>query len=138
MANPRKPSSMKVIAGTDRADRAPPADEPKFDQVVEFPAPPQHLNPDGVAMWKDLGPQLTRAGVLQTVDLYPLEQLCYAWQRHRKKQKADMEITASEDNALLSLFSSFGLGPASRRRVMAKIADAPPANRFAKNGRRSA
>jgi phage terminase small subunit len=130
MAYPRKPSKFKAISGTLRPDRDGP-DAPEFDLVTAFPDAPQHLTADGAALWRELGPQLVRAGVLQVVDLAPLEQLCYAWQRFRKKARRDDDVTASENNALLALFSSFGIGPAARRRVMAKIADAPTANRFA-------
>jgi len=134
--NPAKPQTMKVISGTDRKDRQDPPDMPKYDIVDNFPPAPQHLTPDGAEMWNKTGPQLVAAGVLQVVDLAPLEQLCFAWQTFRKKAKADMEVTASEHNALLSLFSQFGMTPAARRRVMASIAEAPPTNRFAANGRR--
>jgi hypothetical protein len=124
-----KSPTLKAISGTARPDREEPADVPQYDPVREFPAPPQHLTVDGVEMWKDLGPKLTAAGVLQVVDLYPLEQLCVAWQGFRKKAKADMEITASEHNALQSIFGTFGIGPTARRRVVANLsAPNAPAN----------
>lgn len=135
-----KPHGLKVISGTVRKDRDSDA-PPTFDAVKTFPDAPQHLNVDGAAAWNDLGPKLVAAGVLQVVDLYPLEQLCYAWQRFRKKAKADMDITASEDNALKALWSEFGMTPASRRRVPNKPpADGAetPASSFANNGRRPA
>lgn len=138
MPNPRKPDQFKVIAGTARPDRADPnKDAPQFAPVTEFPAPPQHLNPDGVAMWTALGPQLVACGVLQVVDLYALEQLCYAWQRFRQKAKAGFEVTASEDNALKALWQEFGLTPAARRRVAAGTAEEGK-NRFSGHGKRPA
>src|SRR4051812_44683921 len=114
----RKPGApeLKVIAGTIRPDRGN-SDAPQFEAVDAFPEAPQHLNADGASMWTRLGPQLVAARILQVVDLYPLEQLCYAWQRFRKKAKADMDITAAEDSALKGLFSEFGMTPAARRRV---------------------
>ena len=132
----RKPTApaLKVIAGTDRPDREAP-DAPEFDLVEEFPDPPQHLNADGAAMWSDLGPQLVRARVLQVVDLYALQQLCYAWQRAVAKQKAGMDITAAEDNALKALWSEFGMTPASRRKVAAG-SEKPAGNKFRDNGKR--
>lgn len=139
MPGPAKtPNELKVIAGTDRPDRQEPADAPQFERVKEFPPPPQHLEPDGATLWRELGSQLVACGVLQVVDLYALEQLCYAWQRFRNKAKAKFEVTASEDNALKALFAEFGLTPAARRRVVANITDAPPANRFAAHGKRPA
>ncbi len=132
----RKPKApaLKVIAGTDRPDRETP-DAPQFEQVTEFPPAPQHLNMDGAAMWSDIGPQLVAARVLQTVDLYALQQLCYAWQRHCAKQKAGMDVTAAEDMALKALFSEFGMTNASRRRVTAGP-EALKGNKFAANGKR--
>lgn len=139
MPNPRKPQSLKVIAGTDRPDRRDPSDPPQFSPVTNFPEPPQHLNPDGVAMWNSLGPQLVACGILQVVDVYALEQLCYAWQRFRQKAKAGFEVTASEDNALKALWQEFGLTPAARRRVVATIdPEQSSKNRFTGHGKRPA
>lgn len=134
----RKPTAphLKVIAGTDRPDRVQ-ADVPQFDQVEEFPPAPQHLNVDGRAMWEALGPQLVAARILQVVDLFALEQLCYAWQRSRAKAKAGMDITAAEDTALKALFSEFGMTPASRRKVTS-AEETKPGNRFSRNGKRPA
>lgn len=136
MGRKATPPHLKVLAGTDRPDREVP-DAPEFDLVEEFPPAPQHLNVDGAAMWSDLGPQLVAAKVLQVVDLYALQQLCYAWQRAVAKQKAGMDITAAEDMALKALWSEFGMTPASRRKVSAG-GDKKPGNKFATNGRKGA
>lgn len=130
------PPQLKVISGTlQKCRETKPA--PEFDLVEDFPHAPQHLNPDGASMWNDLGRQLMGAKVLQIVDLYSLEQLCFAWQRFRQKAKAGMELTAAEDTALKSLFSEFGITPASRRKVPIGQ-DEKPRNRFAQNGKRPA
>jgi phage terminase small subunit len=134
----KKPRGLKIIAGTDQPARRDAIDPPQFEPVREFPPAPQHLTTDGAELWNELGPQLVACGVLQIVDLYALEQLCYAWQRFRKKAKADMEVTASEDNALKALWQEFGLTPAARRRVVASVSDGKPANRFAAHGKRPA
>lgn len=138
MARGRKPSAphLKVLAGTARPDREAP-DAPEYDLIDDFPDAPQHLNPDGMEMWRTLGPQLVSARVLQVVDLYSLEQLCFAWQRFRQKAKAGMELTAAEDSALKALFSEFGMTPASRRKV-ASGGEKPKGNKFASNGKRGA
>lgn len=134
----RKPTAphLKVLAGTDRPDREVP-DAPEYDLIDDFPDAPLHLNPDGAEMWRNLGPQLVSARVLQVVDLYSLEQLCFAWQRFRQKAKAGMELTAAEDTALKALFSEFGMTPASRRKVAAS-GHKPKGNKFANNGSRRA
>lgn len=127
----RKPTApaLKVIAGTFRPDREVP-DAPEFELVDQFPDPPQHLNADGARIWSDLGPQLVAAKVLQVVDLYALQQLCYAWQRAVAKQKAGMDITAAEDMALKALWSEFGMTPASRRKVAAGGDSKKAGNKF--------
>lgn len=136
MTRGRKPTAphLKILAGTSRPDREV-HDAPEYDAVDSFPEAPEHLNVDGVEMWNNLGPQLITARVLQTVDLYSLEQLCFAWQRFRQKAKAGMELTAAEDSALKGLFSEFGMTPAARRKVAAG-AEKPAGNKFANNGRK--
>jgi phage terminase small subunit len=132
----RKPTSpqLKVIQGTARPDREEP-DAPQFELVEKFPAPAQHLDADGAHMWNTLGPQLVASRVLQVVDLFALEQLCYAWQRTRRKAKAGMDITAAEDMALKALFSEFGITPAARRKVTS-AEEKKAGNPFARNGKR--
>ncbi|UXY46972.1 P27 family phage terminase small subunit [Stenotrophomonas maltophilia] len=127
----RKPTApaLKVIAGTARPDREAP-DAPEFDLIDVFPDPPQHLNVNGAAMWNDLGPQLVAAKVLQTVDLYALQQLCYAWQVQVAKQMAGVDITAAEQTALKALMSEFGMTPASRRKVSSGGVEKKPGNKF--------
>ncbi len=125
------PPELKVLSGTARPDREQP-DAPQFDLVEDFPGPPQHLNADGAEMWRTLGPQLVAARVLQVVDLWSLEQLCFAFQRFRQKAKAGVELTAAEDGALKALFSEFGMTPASRRKV-AMGGEKPAANKFSAN-----
>lgn len=138
MTRGRKPTAphLKVLAGTTRPDREV-QDAPEYDLIENFPEAPQHLNPDGAEMWIHLGPQLVKARVLQVVDLYSLEQLCFSWQRFRQKAKAGMELTAAEDTALKALFSEFGMTPAARRKISA-VAEKPAGNRFGSNGKRSA
>ena len=134
MARKPTPHNLKVIAGTDRPDRAPPKDMPEFDSVSVMPQPPQHLNPDGREMWFDIGGKLVDAKVLQSVDLYALEQLCVRWQSHRQLAKASIAATAADDNALKALFSEFGLTPASRRKVGVNDTNGRQDNAFKQRG----
>lgn len=139
MPRPRKPNHLKVISGTDQPCRMDLPELGKFEVVEEFPAAPQTLNPDGAGMWNTLGPQLQANRLLTVVDLYALQQLCYCWQRHIVKQKAGMDITASEDNALKGLYAEFGLTPRARQAVAGKqIRDPekPAANPFGSIGKR--
>ena len=137
MARGRKPTAgnLKVIQGTFRKDREA-INAPEFDIVELFPEPPGHLNADGVAMWNDLGKQLVAVKVLQVVDLYLLEQLCYSWQRFRQKARAGTELTAAENGAMKSLFCELGMTPASRSKVTAG-GEKPAGNKFASNGKKA-
>lgn len=132
----RTATALKVIAGTDRPGRrADEAEAPKFPVLAEFPKPPSHLKADGKHLWEALGKELVACGVLQTVDVYALEQLCYLWQRFRKRAKVDEEVTAADNSMLKSMWGEFGLTPAARRRVVASITQPEPANRFAGHGK---
>lgn len=134
MGRKRTDPKLKVISGTARPDREVP-DSPEYDLIEDFPDAPIHLTVDGAEMWNNLGPQLVNNKILQVVDLYPLEQLCVAWQMFRKKAKAEMEVTASEHQALKALFSEFGMTPASRSKVVSG-GDKKANNKFSTNGKR--
>jgi len=136
MAKGRKPlaTGAKILTGTFRKDREP-DNVPEFDHVEVFPSPPIILNADGVEMWNNLGPQLVNSKVLQTVDLYILEQLCYSWQRFRQTARAGADITAAENNALKGMFAEFGMTPASRTKIT-RGDGKKPGNKFANNGQR--
>jgi len=136
MARKPLPTSNKVIKGTFQNCRAV-TDVPDFKTVDVFPDPPLVLNADGVEIWNNVGPQLVNAKVLQTVDLYVLEQLCYSWQRFRQQAKAGSDITAAENNALRGMFAEFGMTPASRTKVTAGDGK-KSGNKFANNGQRKA
>lgn len=132
------PANQKVISGNFRKDRAN-EDAIEYEAVeslADFPDAPLTLNLDGSEMWNKLGPQLVASKVLQVVDLYVLEQLCYSWQRFRQKARAAIDLTAAEDNAMKSLFAEFGMTPASRCKVTS-TGDKKPANKFATNGKRA-
>lgn len=129
-----KPLKFRLISGTAKPASTRP--ELAFTPVQEFPPPPQHLNPDGAELWNRLGSELLGCGVLQSVDLYALGQLAYAWQKHLQKAKAGMDITAAEDAGLRHLLSEFGATPAARQRVAAgAVGDRTnPFTKFKTNG----
>jgi len=138
MAKGRKPTSreLKVLAGTIKPcrDRENP---PQFELIENFPEPPAHFGEDAKEMWGNLGPQLVAAKILQTVDLYALEQLCSFWEKVRMKIKSGEDTTATEQTALKSLFCEFGITPASRSKVTAG-GKKELGNRFANNGKKHA
>ena len=66
MANPRKPSSLKVIAGTDQPCRALPKDAPVLPTISDVPKPPDWLpNAHAVKEWQRLAPILVAADALR-------------------------------------------------------------------------
>ena len=133
---PPTPTKILQMRGTARKDRCPP-DEVVFESVKDFAKPPRHLNGDGKKLWRELGPQLVVAGVLQTPDLYALEQLAYQWQSFRKKARENLPIPSADAAALRAMFSEFGMTPAARRRVTAAAVKRPETNSFARFGKRT-
>ncbi len=140
MPKPRKPNHLKVVSGTDQPCRMHQSDWATFDSLELFPSAPQTLNTDGKDMWDTLGPRLQANRLLTVVDLYALQQLCYCWQRHVAKQRAGMDITASEDNALKGLYAEFGITPRARQAVAGKQIreDEKPQNPFGQVGKKPA
>ena len=87
MANPKKPTQLKVIHGTFRKDRAP-KKEPEPKKVTVVPRPPAHLTKYGKKLWKSLAAELVEKGVLTVVDLPALEVCCDAYGIYRAAKEA--------------------------------------------------
>src|SRR4029077_367520 len=134
MARPRKPSALHVLQGTDRKDRANPA-EPHPDLLAPDAAPPARLTPQGKRAWNELRPLLGSMKVLTTADPAALALLCDALseylvaravirrlgQTYEAKDRiyARPEVVIASDawrRAKLML-TEFGLTPASRAKV---------------------
>lgn len=75
MANPRKPTHLKVVSGTARPDRANP-NEPTPPR--ERPSPPSHLSDRGKAAWAEAAVIVDGMGVLTAADPVALEALAEA------------------------------------------------------------
>lgn len=72
MANPPKPSHLKVVQGTDRKDRKN-KDEPQPDKIA--PRCPDHLSTEEKVEWGKQVAELQLMGVLTRADGLALEQL---------------------------------------------------------------
>lgn len=130
----RLPARLKILQGTARPGDV---DYVGFSPVseFEFPEPPPYLNVDGAELWRTFGRELIGSEMLQVVDLYALQTVCYAWQRFVLKAKAAGDISAADLNALRTLFAEFGATPDSRRAVggaRGTPGPQPSANRFNK------
>lgn len=135
MARPRKPTSLKVVAGTQRADRANGA-EPDAMLLNDL-EPPQHLDAAAAEVWRELAPRLRQSQVLTVLDTVALEMLCnsVADMRQVRAKRGDSFVTTSPKSgsemldqmlvaenmlrkAVESLGSRFGMDPRSRASLM--------------------
>ena len=82
MPYPMKPTELKRRAGN-------PGHRPLPDPILiggrmdlaDLLEPPDELPKDGQKLWRELAPQLIRAGVLDRADVNLFEDLCRAWAR---------------------------------------------------------
>lgn len=134
MSRPRKPSALKLIAGTERASRRN-GNEPEPVLLNEL-EPPAHLSERAAAVWRELAPMLRRNQVLTEMDALALELLCDSVADYRlaREQRGESLVTHSAkgsqmlDQLLVAqqacakraevLMGRFGMDPVSRSRVM--------------------
>lgn len=137
MANPRKPASLKVVAGTDRPDRAgpPPVDLPLVSEIPESPdwLPNQHA----VAEWNRLAPILHANKLLTEAGLSALAMLCALHGKIVQLYSAGEAPTASMSGTLRNMHNDFGLTPVAQGKVKPAEGSAP-GNAFSGNGKKVA
>lgn len=137
MANPRKPTALKVVAGTDRPDRkgADPIDMPLVSDIP--PAPEWLPNKHAEAEWDRLASILHANRLLTEAGLGPLGMLCAL---HGKLVQLWMAGETPTGHMLAqhrALVGEFGLTPVAQGKV--KPAErAASDNKFSGNGRRRA
>ncbi len=141
MARPRKPSHLKLVTGTARADRMNP-NEPKPVALADL-APPPSMTTRATNAWRKLAPLLQRMGVLTEADTLALMQLCEAYAEILSARAAlrdrggptyetttvqggrmvrtypEVAMLADADRRFLQYLAAFGLTPASRSKVSA-------------------
>lgn len=135
MGRPRKPTALKLVDGTVRADREN-GNEPE-PMLLNDLEPPAHLDPRAAAVWNELAPMLRRLQVLTEADVIAFEMLCdaVADYRYARIVRGDEFVTRSPKTGseMLSqwllagsvagkraetFMSKFGLDPVSRSRIM--------------------
>ena len=143
------PSHLKVVRGTNRADRANNS-EPKPRR--ELPSAPAHMTDRGREAWGYVCGIADRMGILTEADALALELLCEArsdWLSARDEITAAGGETYTTDAGLIkahpavamrndaarrmqSLLAEFGMSPSSRSKVSAKDDDdeTDPAAKF--------
>lgn len=131
---PRKPTALKVVGGTDRADRRNGAEpEPLLLDDIE---PPAHLDAASAAVWRQIAPMLRRAQVLTEMDVIQLELTCNNiadYRQARADRCGELVVDTSKGGQMMSqlliaeltlckrshaLLQDFGMNPAARSRVM--------------------
>lgn len=133
----KKPTVLKVIAGTDRADRAPEA-------VVELPlvsaippAPDWLPNAHAVREWERLAPILHRVGLLTEGGLSALGTLCALHGKLVQLWAAGEAPTGHMLAQYRALVNDFGLTPVAQGKVRPS-GETKRQNRFAEIGKRGA
>ena len=134
------PSHLKVVRGTDRADRRNDA-EPKLDR--SRPSAPETMSDRGREAWGYVVGILDRMGIMTEADAMAVELLCEArsdWLSARDEIAASGGETYTTEAGLIkahpavamrndaarrmqSLLAEFGMSPSSRSKVAAKGED---------------
>lgn len=133
----KKPTSLKVVAGTDRKDRKPETgiELPTLDAV---PKPPSWLpNAHAVNEWKRLAPILVANKLLTEGGLSALGHLCALHGKVVQLYAAGEAPVASMAAQLRNLTNDFGLTPVAQGKVK-PIGEGPAKNAFSRNGRKAA
>ena len=132
MANPRKPTSLKVVAGTDQPCRRPesaPVEMPALDHI---PDPPDWLpNAHAVKEWQRLAPILTANKLLTEAGLSALGQLCALHGKVVQLYSAGEAPVASMVAQMRGLMNDFGLTPVAQGKVKAGGDETKAGNKFA-------
>lgn len=79
----RKPTALKMLAGTARPDRM--RNEPKPKPIA--PACPKDLPREAERLWKSLAPKLERLGLLTETDGPAFADMCLCWARLREAER---------------------------------------------------
>lgn len=134
MSRPRKPTSLKLVTGTARADRSN-GGEPE-PRLLDDLTPPAHLAERSAKVWIELAPMLRRIQLLTEADTVAFEMLCDAVADYRlaRETRGDKMVTLSHKGSQMldqwlvaqqacgkraeTLMGRFGMDPVSRSRVM--------------------
>lgn len=144
MANPPKPTALKVIEGN-RGKRSTGKQEPDPEYLEDLGAP-GWLNPSARAVWEEVAPHLAKAKLLTKVDVQLLAMGCVSIAQYRQavskccddlvkvKRVQDVALDggASDDpvnvnpwlivqsmsfKQAMAVFREFGMSPAARTRI---------------------
>ncbi len=135
MSRPRKPTALKVVAGTDRPDREPPA-AAELPLVSDVPPAPDWLpNAHASKEWDRLAPILHANKLLTEAGLSALGQLCALHGKTVQLYAAGEAPVASMVAQLRGLMNDFGLTPVAQGKVRTNGDTAKTSNAFAALGK---
>ena len=147
---PRIPTALKLIRGTQRADRMNP-NEPK--PAVDIPPAPAHLSDEARAEWERITPELAALGLLSRIDRASLAAYCEFWADFVQacamcatKEGQDRKVIKAATGTLIEnpyytikkrsaelmhkFATEFGLTPASRTRINAVAPEPEKSSRW--------
>lgn len=138
MANPRKPTALKIAEGTFRKDRAVNEPTPSTVDVSKMKAP-EHFDDVHKTMWDEYVEELTSLGVLTVIDKMAFEVMFEIYIEIQEFKAAIEEegkyVTDDRGNkrrnplisqvnqlrqTLRQFLSEFGMTPASRTKINVK------------------
>ena len=135
----KKPAGLKVIAGTDRKDRADVAPSVELPTIEKVPEAPDWLpNAHALKEWERLAPILVANKLLTEAGLSAFGMLCSLHGKLVQLFAAGESPNASMVSSYRNLVNDFGLTPVAQGKVKAAVPEAPQGNKFANNGRRTA
>ena len=138
MANQRKPSHLKSVAGTNRPDR----ESPTFVDlplVGELPQAPDWLpNAHAIKEWNRLAPILFANRLLTEAGLSALGMLCSLHGKIVQLYAAGESPNAAMMSQHRALSNDFGLTPVAQGKVKGATKETAPSNPFAKYGQNQA
>lgn len=135
MSRPRKPTALKVVAGTDRPDREAPA-AAELPLVSDVPPAPDWMpNAHARKEWERLAPILHANKLLTEAGLSALGQLCALHGKTVQLYAAGEAPVASMVAQLRGLMNDFGLTPVAQGKVKPNGDTEKPGNVFAALGK---
>jgi len=133
MPTPRKPHNLKVIGGTDRADRLV-RDAVEMPLIDIAPLPPDWLpNIHAQKEWERLSAILLANRLLTEVSLGPLGVLCALHGQIVQQYAAGVAPTGHMLAQYRNMVNDFGMTPVAQGKVR-QLGEKPKANQFARNG----
>lgn len=115
MANPRKPTALKLLQGNP-GKRKLSEDEPRPKTGAEMPEELLGL-PDALRAWKKWAPILAGLGILTEIDGPAFGRLCCLWAEQRQRLREDRPSDSQLLSEIRRLEALFGMNPADRSRL---------------------